>query len=77
MSINFNPNLPPNDSLSNEEIFDRAVDKREQLKQSIAKAYQTALVSEGIAENVAEAIVSDKFSKNWVVMELVEVKDGN
>jgi hypothetical protein len=61
MEINYNPNLLPNDSLTTEQIFDKALEGREELKGTIAKAYQTAGFSPAISERVAESLVADKW----------------
>jgi hypothetical protein len=60
MAINFNPELPPNDSLSHKEIISRAQQGREKLEDQVFKAYQVADVPESTAQRAAEALSTGK-----------------
>jgi hypothetical protein len=59
-NINFNPSLPPNDSLSHKEILAKSSEGREELKEKIAKAYQTAEVPVSTSWAAAEALATGK-----------------
>lgn len=52
--INFNPNLPPNDSLKPWEIEDRVAQLNAQIRKSAEEAYKTGGVPDKAAERAAK-----------------------
>jgi len=54
MPINFNPNLPKNDSLKPGEIEDRANARNAQTRELVEKAYLTGEVPVSAAERAAD-----------------------
>lgn len=54
MTIFFNPNLPPNDSLTPEQIRAKTDERNAQTREMVNRAYQTGGVPVSSAERAAE-----------------------